>query len=125
MPVSGILARLQGKRPAYDTTDEVVRLLDEQYGRVRDTRLPLHLERAAHLEQLLSFQPGLVDARAAAADLALHAEALITAARSSGHEDLAERLVDTVEALNEAVSHLAAATRATVPVPQVPLAHAA
>ncbi|MEU8538075.1 hypothetical protein [Streptomyces parvulus] len=125
MSVSDFLARLQGKRAAYDTTDEVVQLLDEQYARVRDTRLPLHLQRAAHLEQLLSFQPGLVDARGQAADLALHTEALITAARSNGHEELAERLVDAAEALNEAVSHLAAATHETVPVPQVPLAYAA
>lgn len=125
MSVADFLARLQGKRPAFDTTDEVTQLLDDQYERIRDTRLPLHLQRAAHLEQLLSFQPGLVDARGAAADLALHAEALITAARSGGHEDLAERLVDAAEALNEAVFHLAAAAHATVPVPQVPLVHAA
>ncbi|MFD4481556.1 hypothetical protein ACFWPU_36350 [Streptomyces sp. NPDC058471] len=125
MSVSDFLARLQGKRAAYDTTDEVVQLLDEQYGKVRDARLPVHLQRAAHLEQLLSFQPGLVDARAKAADLALYADALVTAARSNGHDELAERLVDVVESLHGAVAELAAATHATVPVPQVPLAYAA
>lgn len=125
MSVSDFLARLQGKRAAYDTTDEVAELLDAQFERVRDSRLPVHLQRTAHLEERLSFQPGLVDARARTADLALYAEALITAARSAGHADLAERLDDVAEALHGAVSELAAATHATVPVPQVPLAYAA
>ncbi|MFD5899652.1 hypothetical protein [Streptomyces sp. NPDC060366] len=125
MSVSQILARLQGKRAAYDTTGEVIQLLDEQYARVHDTRLPAHLQRTAHLEQLLAFQPGLVDARATAADLALYTEALVTAARSNGHTELAERLVDVAETLHGAVAELAAATHATVPVPQVPLAYAA
>lgn len=125
MSVSDFLARLQGKRAAYDTTDEVVRLLDEQYARVHDARLPVHLQRTAHLEELLAFQPGLVDARAKTADLALYADALVTAARSNGHTELAERLVDVVESLHGAVAELAAATHATVPVPQVPLAQAA
>ncbi|MEV0580902.1 hypothetical protein [Streptomyces sp. NPDC050392] len=125
MSVSAFLARLQGKRPAYDTTAEVMQLLDAQYRRIHDSRLPVHLQRTAHLEEALAFQPGLVDARAAAADLALYAEALITAARSNGHGELAENLNDVAESLHEAVSKLAEAAHATVPIPQVPLVHAA
>ncbi|WP_328753574.1 hypothetical protein OHT57_47230 (plasmid) [Streptomyces sp. NBC_00285] len=125
MSVSDFLARLQGKRAAFDTTGEVAELLDAQFERARDSRLPVHLQRTARLEERLAFQPGLVDARAKTADLALYAEALITAARSAGHADLAERLDGVAEALHEAVSELAAATHATVPVPQVPLAYAA
>lgn len=125
MSVSDFLARLQGKRAAYDTTDEVAELLDAQFERARDSRLPVHLQRTARLEERLAFQPGLVDARARTADLALYAEALITAARSAGHADLAESLDDVAEALHVAVSELAAATHATVPVPQAPLAYAA
>ncbi|GAA1376696.1 hypothetical protein ACFPK5_00905 [Streptomyces beijiangensis] len=125
MSVTEILARLQGKRAAYDTTGEVAQLLDEQYRRLHDARLPLHLARTARLEERLAFQPGLIDARAKTADLALYADALVTAARSSGHAELAERLADVVESLHGAVAELAAATHATVPVPQVPLAYAA
>lgn len=125
MSVSDFLARLQGKRAAYDTNGEVAELLDAQFERVRDSRLPVHLQRTARLEERLAFQPGLVDARAKTADLALYAEALITAARSAGHADLAEHLDDVAEALHGAVAELAAAAHATVPVPQVPLAYAA
>ncbi|MFE3994977.1 hypothetical protein ACFXPW_25270 [Streptomyces goshikiensis] len=125
MSVSDFLARLQGKRPAYDTTDEVAELLDAQYGRILDTRLPLHLRRTAHIEELLGFQPGLVDARAKTADLALYTEALITAASAGGHSDLAERLVEAAEALHTAASELAAATHATAPADRLHPAHAA
>ncbi|WP_374778715.1 hypothetical protein OG756_42185 (plasmid) [Streptomyces sp. NBC_01310] len=125
MSLPDFLARLQGKRPAYDTTEEVAELLDEQYGRIQDTRLPLHLRRTAHIEELLGFQPGLVDARAKTADLALYTEALITAASAGGHTDLAERLVEVAEALHTAVAELAAATHATAPADRLHLAHAA
>jgi hypothetical protein len=123
--VADFLARLSGKRRAYDTTEEVAQLLDYQNRRMRDDRLPVHLAGAASLADRLSFQPGLVDLRAETYDTALYLEALLTAARTSGYTTLAERLAEAAESAHELTALLSIATHATVPAPEVPLAEAA
>lgn len=125
MKVTHILARLRGKRWAYDTTEEVAEFLQDQRDRIHDERLPVHMNGAAGLSSQLAYQPGLADLMGEAYESALYLEALLTTARTAGYEELADALQEAAAVQHEAVAVLAEATHATVPAPQVPLTQAA
>lgn len=117
MKLKNLLARLQGKRLAYDTPDQVADLLREQTHRIIDARRPLHQAGAASLASQLAYQPGLADLRAEAYESALYLDALYLAARAQGHPALAGRLQAAADGMKEAASLLALAVHATVPEP--------
>ncbi|MEU9777103.1 hypothetical protein [Streptomyces sp. NPDC047968] len=125
MSVHDLIARLQGKKRAYDTTEEVVELLDEQAARVHDERLPAHLRGVTAITERLGYQPGLLALRGETYDSALYLEALVTNARSQGLDDLAEDLAELAELMHEATGKLARAVHATIPAPEIPLTRAA
>jgi hypothetical protein len=123
--VTDFVARLRGKRWAYDTPEEVAELLEGQRESIRGERLPVHMNGAATLSSQLAYQPGLADLAGEAYESALYLEALLTTARAAGYDELADALQEAAAVQHEAVAVLAEATHATVPAPQIPLTQAA
>ncbi|QDN84356.1 hypothetical protein [Streptomyces sp. RLB3-6] len=118
--LAALVARRQGKVRAYETTEDVTRLLDGQVDRLRLERTYFHLARAASLSSTLAYQPGLVEMRGEIYDGAVYLEALATVAMSLGESTLAGELAEASELAHELTARLAAATHATVPAPAVP-----
>jgi hypothetical protein len=123
--LAALVARLQGKVWAYETTEDVAKLLDDQTYRLLMERTQGHLAGAATLSGPLAFQPGLVDLRGETYDGALYLEALATVAMSMGESTLADELTEACELAHELTTRLAAAAHATVPAPAVPVTDAA
>ncbi|MFE7442385.1 hypothetical protein ACFU7X_18260 [Streptomyces chartreusis] len=119
--LAALIARWQGKALAYETTEDVVQLLDDQAHQLLMERTQAHLAGAATLSGPLAFQPGLVDLRGEVCDGALYLEALATVAMSMGESTLADELTEACELAHELTARLAAATHATVPAPVVPV----
>lgn len=122
--LTDLIARLQGKAFAYDTTEEVADLLRDQTHRLVD-RFGKHVDGAVGLADELAFQPGLIDLRGEQLDSALYLQALEFAARRQGHQDLADRLRAAAVCARETASLVSIAAHATVPTPGVPVGEAA
>ncbi|GHB75883.1 hypothetical protein GCM10010331_74660 [Streptomyces xanthochromogenes] len=123
--LTALAARLTGRAWAHETTEQLVAALDQQIERLTDERVPEHLAGAASLSSPAAYQPGLIDLRADAYDMAVYLDALTTAAVALGDADLADALVEAGESAHELVTRLAVAAHATIPAPAVPVADAA
>ncbi|MFF4902582.1 hypothetical protein [Streptomyces sp. NPDC001068] len=123
--LTALAARLTGRTQAHETTEQLVTALDRQIGQLTDQRGPEHLADAAALPTPAAYQPGLIDLRGDAYDMALYLDALTTTALALGDADLADALVEASEFAHALVARLAAAATATIPVPAIPVANAA
>lgn len=123
--LAALAARMQGKARAYETTEDVAHLLEDQVERLHLERTPVHLAGAASLSSVLAYQPGLVELRGEVYDSAVYLEALATVAASLGESTLAGELTEASELAHELTAKLAAAAHATVPAPAIPVADAA
>ncbi|MFI8177966.1 hypothetical protein ACIF6H_32250 [Streptomyces microflavus] len=123
--LTALAARLAGKAGAHETTEQLVAVLDQQIERLTDERGPEHLADAANLSSPAAYQPGLIDLRGDAYDMAVYLDALTTTAVALGDADLADALVEAGEFAHELVARLAAAAHATIPAPVIPVSNAA
>ncbi|MFE9437080.1 hypothetical protein [Streptomyces sp. NPDC006640] len=122
--LTALAARFMGKA-THETTEQLAAALDRQIGQLTDQRGPEHLADAAALLTPAAYQPGLIDLRGDAYDMALCLDALTTTALALGDADLADALVEASEFAQALVSRLAVAAHATIPAPAIPVANAA
>lgn len=123
--LTALAARLMGKTWAHESTEQLAVVLDRQIEELTEERMPEHLADAASLSSPAAYQPGLIDLRGDAYDMAVCLDALTTAAVALGDADLADALVEAGEFAHELVARLAAATHATIPAPAIPVANTA
>lgn len=123
--LTALAARLMGKTWAHESTEELAAALDRQIEELTEERMPEHLAGAASLTSAPAYQPGLIDLRGDAYDMAVYLDALTTTAVALGDADLADALVEAGEFAHELVARLAAAAHATIPAPAVPVSDAA
>ncbi|THA28252.1 hypothetical protein E4198_00105 [Streptomyces sp. RKND-216] len=122
--LTDLIARLQGKTAAYDTTEDVAALLRDQTVRLTGRAL-VHHAGAARLADELAYQPGLIDLRGEQLDGALYLQALADAARAHGHRPLADRLQDAAVSARETAALVSIAAHATVSAHGTPVTEAA
>ncbi|MET8859242.1 hypothetical protein [Streptomyces sp. NPDC004579] len=122
---TALAARLTGKVGVHDSAEQLAAALDKQIDQVAKERVPEHLAGAASLSSTAAYQPGLIDLRGDAYDMAAYLDALTTAAATLGDADLVDALVEAGEIAHELVARLAVAAHATIPAPAIPVSSAA
>jgi hypothetical protein len=74
--LTALAAHLMGKTWAHETTEQLAAALDKQVEQLTDKRVPEHLADAAGLSSVPTYQPGLIDLRGDAYDMAVYLDAL-------------------------------------------------